>query len=403
LKQELHFAHPPAKGAFMSIKPEVSIVLPCLNEERTIGTCVSKAVDFLKRHKISGEVIVADNGSTDQSILIAQKEGARVIHIDQKGYGNALRGGFEAAQYPYIIMADSDDSYDLINLMPFIEKLREGYDLVMGNRFKGGIKKGAMPWHHRYIGNPVLSFVGRLFFHTPVNDFHCGLRGFTKAAIEKMNLQTTGMELASEIVIKSSILGLRVCEVPTILFPDGRDRRPHLRSFSDGWRHLRFLLIYSPAWLFLYPGLFFFILGSLISLILFFGPVNIGFRYIDFHTFIVTGTLMFLGISMISFAVITRVYAFTAGLLPIAPKFFTLFKYINLEIGLLLGFSIFGLGLILMTRAVSLSSNFAQIGFSNSIRLVFGGSLAAITGVQIILTSFVLSILGIDTSRKPKT
>lgn len=379
---------------------ELSIVLPCLNEEQTVGICVAKAVRFLKEHKVNGEVIVADNGSTDSSIEIAKKEGAVIAHVEQKGYGMALRGGFTAARGKYIIMADSDDSYDLVNLMPFVDKLREGYDLVMGNRFKGGIKKGAMPWHHRYIGNPILSFLGKLFFKTPANDFHCGLRGFTKGAVEKMELQTTGMELASEIVIKSSILGMKVCEVPTTLSPDGRDRPPHLRSFRDGWRHLRFLLIYSPTWLFFYPGLVLFLLGSLASLLLFFGPVNIGFRYIDFHTFIATGTLMFLGINMISFATITRVYAFESGLTPIAPGFFKLLKYINLEKGLLAGFSILLLGVILMVRALFLSPNFEQIGFSVSVRLVFAGSLALVSGAQIIFTSFVLSMLGIAWTRK---
>jgi glycosyltransferase involved in cell wall biosynthesis len=311
----------------------------------------------------------------------------------------ALRGGFAAAHGKYIIMADADDSYDLVNLMPFIEKLREGHDLVMGNRFKGGIKKGAMPWHHRYIGNPILSFLGKVFFKTPANDFHCGLRGFTRGAIEKMNLQTTGMELASEIVIKSSLLEMKVCEVPTTLSPDGRDRPPHLRSFRDGWRHLRFLLIYSPTWLFFYPGLALIALGSLVSLALFFGPVDIGFRYIDFHTFIATGALVFLGINMISFATITRVYAFQSGLMPMAPRFFRLFKYINLEKGLLAGFSIFLLGVILMIRALFLSPNFEQIGFGTSVRLVFGGSLALVSGAQIIFTSFVLSMLGLAWTR----
>ena len=378
---------------------ELSIVMPCLNEELTVGTCVTKAVNFLKEYKIDGEVIVADNGSTDQSVEIATKQGARVVHIEQKGYGSALRGGFEAALGKYIIMADADDSYDLVNLMPFVEKLREGYELVMGNRFKGGIKKGAMPWHHRYIGNPILSFLGNLFFKTPANDFHCGLRGFTKAAIEKMNLQTTGMELASEIVIKSSILGMNTCEVPTTLSPDGRDRPPHLRSFRDGWRHLRFLLIYSPSWLFLYPGMVLAILGSLFSLALFFGPVNIGFRYIDFHSFIATGTLMFMGFNMISFASITRVYAYYSGLLPIAPKIFSLLKFINLERGLAIGFTMSVIGASIMIRAVLLSENFAQIGYDTSVRLVFGGSLAFILGWQIVLTSFALSMLGLNISK----
>ena len=376
---------------------ELSIVLPCLNEELTVGVCVAKAVRFLKKNKIKGEVIVADNGSIDKSKQNAKKAGARVVNVEQKGYGSTLRGGFETAKGKFIIMADADDSYDLVNLMPFVQKLREGYDLVMGNRFKGGIKKRAMPWHHRYIGNPILSFLGKLFFKTPANDFHCGLRGFTKSAIERINLQTTGMELASEIVIKASILKMKVCEVPTTLSPDGRDRPPHLRSFQDGWRHLRFLLIYSPTWLFLYPGAILFLLSSMISSALFFGPVNIGFRYIDFHTFIVTGTLMFLGINMISFATITRVYAFESGLLPNQPRFFSLFRYINLEKGLLIGAIILIIGFALIIRALLLSSNFEQIGFDASVRLVFGGSIAFITGTQIILSSFVLSMLGLRT------
>lgn len=320
---------------------ELSIVLPCLNEERTVGICVAKADAFLTANSIKGEVIVADNGSTDRSIAIASQAGARIIQIESKGYGNALRGGFEAAKGKYIIMADSDDSYDLENLMPFVEKLRENYDLVMGNRFKGGIKKGAMPWHHRYIGNPILSFIGKLFLKSAANDFHCGLRAFSKEAIKKMDLQTNGMELASEIVIKATILGMKVCEAPTTLSPDGRDRPPHLRSFRDGWRRLRFLLIYSRSWLFLNPGLALDAIGGIITLALFFGPVNIGFRYIDFHSFIGTGTIMFLGINMISFAVITRVFAYETRLLPVAPRFFHLFKYITLERGLLTGAIIF--------------------------------------------------------------
>ncbi len=379
---------------------ELSIVLPCLNEERTVGTCVAKAKKFLKQNNIRGEVIVADNGSTDRSFDTAESRGAKVVLVREKGYGSALRGGFDVATGRYIIMADADDSYDLSNLLPFVQKLREGYDLVMGNRFKGGIKKGAMPWHHRYIGNPILSFIGQLFFKTPAKDFHCGLRGFRKSAIEKMKLQTTGMELASEIVIKASIMNMNVCEVPTTLSPDGRRRRPHLRSFRDGWRHLRFLLIYSPAWLFLYPGIFLSFLGGLLSLLLFFGPVNIGFRYIDFHTFIAAGSLMYIGLNMLTFAVITRVYAFYASLLPRAPRFFPLFKYINLERGLLAGFILLILGIVLMSRAMLLSSDFAQIGFDNSVRLVFGGSLALVCGMQVILTSFVLSMLGTQVTRR---
>lgn len=375
---------------------ELSIVLPCLNEERTVGKCVAAATGFLKQHKIRGEVIVADNGSIDRSGEIAAASGARVVQVPSKGYGSAVRGGIRAALGQYIIMADADQSYDLARLMPFVEKLREGYDLVMGNRFRGGIAPGAMPWHHRYIGNPILSFLGRLFFRTPVGDFHCGLRGFAKDAVGKMNLQTTGMEFASEVVIKASILGMKVCEVPTRLYPDQRQRRPHLRSFRDGWRHLRFLLMYSPAWLFLYPGLILVCLGGALSLPLFFGPVSIGFRYIDFHTFIAAGAMVYVGLNMLSFAVITRVYAFQHGLLPRAPRFFFAFKYLNLELGLLAGFVLIAVGAFLIGRALALSSNFAQIGFDTSVRLVYGGSLSASTGAQIIFTSFLMSIMGLD-------
>jgi glycosyltransferase involved in cell wall biosynthesis len=377
---------------------EVSIVLPCLNEERTVGVCIQKALSSLKKGKVHGEVIVADNGSADRSVEIATSLGARVIPIEEKGYGNALRGGFSAALGKYIIMADADDSYDLENLMPFIEKLREGYDLVMGNRFKGGIKKGAMPWHHRYIGNPVLSFLGKLFFKTPANDFHCGLRGFTKEAIERMDLQTKGMELASEIVIKSSVLDMKVCEVPTILFPDGRDRPPHLRSFRDGWRHLRFLLIYSPRWLFLYPGLLITILSGAASAILFWGRIDIGIRFFDFHSFILAGSALMVGVTMISFAGITQVFAYNFNLLPKRPPVFNLLKYFTLETGIGIGFLLLlsGAGLIVYAANLSVSPGFEALGFNKSTRLVFGGSLLAVTGSQIIFTSFVLSMLGLN-------
>ncbi|GAB4539639.1 MAG: glycosyltransferase family 2 protein [Anaerolineales bacterium] len=375
---------------------EVSIVLPCLNEERTLGVCIAKAAGFLASHHIQGEIIIADNGSSDRSVEIAHSLGARVVRVAEKGYGHALRGGFAAARAKYIIMADADDSYDLENLMPFVEKLREGYELVMGNRFKGGIKKGAMPWHHRYIGNPVLSFIGKLFFKTPANDFHCGLRGFTKEAVQKMDLQTTGMELASEIVIKASLLGMKTCEVPTTLSPDGRDRPPHLRSFRDGWRHLRFLLMYSPKWLFLYPGIILLAVTGALNFALFFGPVNIGFRLIDFHTFIVTGVLMILALNMISFSAIAQVYAYNTKLLPMQPGFYPLFRYFNLEAGVTTGIVLFLSGSALIAWSIFLSPEFNEIGYAVSIRLVFGGSLALAIGWQIAMTSFVLSILGIS-------
>lgn len=381
---------------------ELSIVLPCLNEERTVGNCVKQAVSFLSESRIHGEVIVADNGSTDKSVEVAEECGARVVHVDKKGYGNALKGGFESAKGKFIIMADADESYDLLLLMPFVEKLREGYDLVMGNRFKGGIKKGAMPWHHRYIGNPVLSFIGQLFFRTPAKDFHCGIRGFEKDAIRRMNLQTTGMEFASEIVVKASILKMKVTEVPTTLSPDKRDRPPHLRSFRDGWRHLRFLLIYSPRWLFFYPGAALFFLGSVASLLLFVGPVNTSLRLFDFHSFILAGTIMILGLNMLSFAFLTRVFAYNFGLLPNRPRSFDLFKYFSLETGLVIGLVLVLSGFLLIARAVilSYSPGFDSMGFGNSIRLVFGSALAIISGGQIVFVSFALSILGLSIKNK---
>jgi glycosyltransferase involved in cell wall biosynthesis len=240
--------------------------MPCLNEAETIGECIEKALRYIRQNNISGEVIVSDNGSTDGSIAIAEKLGARVVHAPEKGYGSALMYGIEAAYGKYVIMGDSDDSYDFSSLNPFIEKLREGYDLVVGNRFKGGISKGAMPFLHKYLGNPVLSFIGKLFFNSSVNDFHCGLRGFRQDIVALLNLRTTGMEFASEMIVKASLFKLRICEVPTTLSVAGRSRPPHLRTWQDGWRHLRFLLIYSPRWLFLYPGILL-ILSGIISVV----------------------------------------------------------------------------------------------------------------------------------------
>ena len=247
---------------FPSPTLELSIVMPCLNEAETLATCIEKANRSLKSLNITGEVVVADNGSTDGSLEIAAERGARVVHAAEKGYGNALRAGIAAARGKFIIIGDADDSYDFSAIEPFVAKLREGCDLVMGNRFCGGIMPGAMPWKHRWIGNPVLTGIGRLLFRSPVGDFHCGLRGFNKAAYERLDLRTTGMEFASEMVIKSTLLGQKIAEVPTVLHKDGRSHPPHLRSWRDGWRHLRFMLLFSPRWLFLIPGLVLLALGA---------------------------------------------------------------------------------------------------------------------------------------------
>jgi glycosyltransferase involved in cell wall biosynthesis len=240
---------------------EFTILMPCLNEALTVGTCVKKALTYLQRRGIAGEVLVADNGSTDGSQRLAETAGARVIQIEGKGYGAALIGGIEAAKGRFVIMADADDSYDFTNLDDFVDGLRQGFKLVIGNRFAGGIMPGAMPFLNRYLGNPVLSFVGRTLFSSPVGDFHCGMRGFERQAILELNLRATGMEFASEMVVKASLARLSIAEVPTTLRPDGRDRSPHLRPWRDGWRHLRFMLLRSPQWLFLYPGLALTLLG----------------------------------------------------------------------------------------------------------------------------------------------
>ena len=250
------------------MKPELSIVMPCLNEAETLAICIEKAQNFLNRENIVGEILIADNGSTDGSQKIAKNLNATVINVDSKGYGSALRGGIEAANGDYVIMGDADDSYDFSNLMPYLSKLREGFDLVMGNRFKGGIEKGAMPFLHKYLGNPVLSFIGRLFFKTNIGDFHCGLRGFSKEAYYKMELKTTGMEFASEMIVKASLINLKIAEVPTVLSKDGRSRPPHLNTWRDGWRHLRFLVLYSPNWLFLIPGMLLMLFGLIAFLLL---------------------------------------------------------------------------------------------------------------------------------------
>ncbi|HEV2722568.1 MAG TPA: glycosyltransferase family 2 protein, partial [Thermoanaerobaculia bacterium] len=274
---------------------ELSIVMPCLNEAETIEVCVAKARRFLDTSGIDGEVVVADNGSRDASREIAGRAGARVVDVGERGYGSALQGGIAAARGRYVIMGDADDSYDFSALAAFVEKLRGGADLVMGDRFAGGVLPGAMPPLHRWLGNPVLSGIGRLFFRSPVRDFHCGLRGFSKAAYERMELRTTGMEFASEMVVKATLLGMRVDEVPIVLHPDGRSHPPHLRSWRDGWRHLRFLLLYSPRWLFLYPGFVLMLLGAVVAGWLLPRPRTLGGVTFDVQTLLYAGMAIVIG------------------------------------------------------------------------------------------------------------
>lgn len=300
---------------------ELTVLMPCLNEAETVAVCVAKASEFIARHGIAGEVLVADNGSTDESVELATAAGARVIRCEQRGYGSALGLGIAEARGRYVVMGDADDSYDFSRLEPFVAELRAGVDLVMGNRFRGGILPGAMPPLHRYLGNPVLSALGRLLFRSDIGDFHCGLRGFRRARVVDLALRSPGMEFASEMVVKATLAGLRIAEVPTVLHPDGRSRAPHLRTWRDGWRHLRFLVLLSPRWLFLIPGLFLLLTGALVGLRLTFGSLTIGSLVLDVHTQLVAVGAAMLGYQAVWFAVLARTFATREGLLPRSDRF----------------------------------------------------------------------------------
>jgi len=377
--------------------PEFSVIMPCLNEAGTLGSCIEKAQRALYERNISGEIIVADNGSGDGSQEIATRMGARLVPVELKGYGSALMGGIAAARGTFIIIGDADDSYDFTNLGPFVEKLREGYDLVMGNRFKGGIKPGAMPPLHRYLGNPLLTGVGRLLFRSPCGDFHCGLRAFRKAAIMSLDLRTTGMEFASEMVVKATLRKLRITEVPTTLSPDRRCRPSHLRRWRDGWRHLRFMLLYSPRWLFLYPGGLIMLLGMTIGLWLLAGPRTLGSATFDVHTLLYAAIMIIIGFQAILFAVFTKIFAITEGLLPEDPRLTKAFHFITLEVGLILGTTLLGLGLAASMYAVGAwgAHSFGPLDPSKTLRHIIPAMTSLILGSQIVLSSFFLSILGL--------
>ena len=376
---------------------ELSIVMPCLNEAKTLAVCICKAQKYLSRSGVSGEIVVGDNGSTDGSQQIAMELGARVVNVPVRGYGAALCGAIVASQGRYCIMADSDDSYDFENLDGFVAKLREGYDIVIGNRFQGGIEKGAMPWKNRYIGTPILSAIGRALFHARVGDFNCGIRGLSKTAFERMDLRTTGMEFASEMVVKASLLQMKVAEVPTTLSPDGRMRAPHLRPWRDGWRHLRFLLMYSPRWLFLYPGLLLMLLGTLGCALLLPGPFvfhGIGF---DVHTLLYAFVFILLGFQFVAFAVFSKVFAITEGLLPADPRLQRMFRWVSLETGLVIGTLLVVVGIAGSVFAVSHweRTSFGALNPERMLRVVMPSVFALSLGVQIVTSSFFLSILGL--------
>ncbi|HEY3074805.1 MAG TPA: glycosyltransferase family 2 protein [Burkholderiales bacterium] len=374
---------------------ELTILMPCLNEAATVGKCVEKARRFLQGAAVHGEVLVADNGSTDDSRSLAARAGARVIEVPERGYGAALSAGIAAARGRYIIMGDADDSYDFARLEAFIEKLRAGHPLVMGNRFKGGIRRGAMPALHRYLGNPVLSFIGRLFFGTRVGDFHCGLRGFDRAAALSLDLRTPGMEFASELVVKAALAGWRIAEVPTTLDPDGRGRPSHLRSWRDGWRHLRFLLLFSPRWLFLYPGLALLSTGIVLTTMLYFSPLRLGAAGLDIHSMLYASAAALLGLQLCLFALFARTAAQVAGLLPRNAALERLLRLFYLERGLLFGLAVALAGFIWSAAAFWSwrESGFGALDPRVMMRDTIPASALMVGGMEIVLASFLLSVI----------
>ena len=374
---------------------EVSLVIPCLNEAQSLALCIEKATKAFKAARIRGEVIVADNGSTDGSIEIAQRHGARVVHAPLRGYGNALRAGLEAAQGRFIIMGDADESYDFTEIPRFCAKWREGFDVVMGNRFEGEIKPGAMPWLHRYIGNPLLTAILNVFFHAGVGDPHCGMRGFTKEIYERMDLRTTGMEFASELVIKAARLGGRIAEIPITLWPDKRGRPPHLRSFRDGWRHLRFMLLCAPNWLFLLPGGLLGGVGVFLVVYLLPGPRRLGRAVIDIHTMLFGMVFALLGAQIILTGLFAKVFSYSERFDRDQRSLEGLLRKIKLEHGLLVGALLALAGFVGDARVVW---EWAASGFGplHEIRAVIFWSLWFFLGIQLVFSSFLLSMLGIS-------
>jgi glycosyltransferase involved in cell wall biosynthesis len=375
--------------------------MPCLNEAETLERCIKKAHSFLLRSGIDGEVLIADNGSTDGSQAIAKANGARIVDIAAHGYGNALRGGIAAARGRYVIMADSDDSYDFSALDRFVEELRAGRQLVMGNRFLGGIRPGAMPHLHRYLGNPVLTTVGRLFFRSPCGDFHCGLRGFHRDAILALDLQSPGMEFASEMVVKATIYKLSISEVPIVLWPDGRSRKPHLRSWRDGWRHLRFLFLFSPRWLFLYPGFAMFVTGLLMMALLLPKARTVGSVTFDIHTLFYGSLAAVIGFQSVIFWLFAKIYGMREGIVPQDPWFASVMRGVTLERGLIAGAALLLLGIGLGAYAVGAwgAERFGPLSPSDTMRLVIPSGTAILLAFQTAYGAFFISVLEIRATR----
>lgn len=382
---------------------ELTILMPCLNEAETLATCIQKAKQFLSTEKINGEILIADNGSTDGSQAIATQLGARVVSVATRGYGAALKSGIANARGDYVIMGDADDSYNFLNLMPFITKLREGYDLVMGNRFKGGIVDGAMPFLNRYLGNPVLSFIGRVFFRSKIGDFHCGLRGFRREQFLQLDLQGDGMEFASEMVVKATMKQLTITEVPTQLFPDGRSRKPHLRPWRDGWRHLRLLLLFCPRFLFFYPGATFFLVGFILMSRLMWGPIEMGHVNLDIHSMLFSGLFMIVGLQAVCFSLFADHVAQMSMKLPAASLAFSKVKnHFRLEYGLLIGsvLLIVGSGGAIYTIHYWIQQSFGPLVPADMMRILIPAITSFILGMQLIFSSFFMSVLNLQISEK---
>jgi len=379
---------------------ELSVVVPCLNEADTLSDCIAKIQRVFRENKIAGEVIVADNGSTDGSHSIAARLGARVVHVADKGYGNALRGGISAARGKYIITGDADNSHDLAQIPIFLAKLQDGYDLVIGNRFTGEIQAGAMPALHRYVGTPVLTGLSRLFFRAPCGDQQCGFRGFTRAAFSRMRLRATGMEFASEMVVKAASLHMRIGEIPTTQFPAGRRRAPHLRTWRDGWRHLRLMLLHSPRWLFFYPGVLLVVLGLAAGVWLMPGPRTVGGIVFDIHTLLFAAAAVLVGFQSLTFAAFTKIYAMREGLLPEDDRFERVLRAVPPELGLVAGGVVAVLGLAGSVYALGSwgTQHFGDFDPVKGMRLVIPAVFALTLGGEIILSSFFLSLLRLGRS-----
>jgi glycosyltransferase involved in cell wall biosynthesis len=374
---------------------EFTVLMPCLNEAETVAVCVRKAKDFLDRLGAIGEVVVADNGSTDGSQRLATEAGARVVEIRDRGYGSALIGGIAASRGRYVIMGDADGSYDFNWLDEFVAQLRAGQQLVIGNRFVGGIAPGAMPPLHRFLGNPVLSFIGRLLFRSDIGDFHCGLRGFERAAVLRLGLVSQGMEFASEMIVKASLADLRIAEVPTTLSPDGRSRSPHLRSWRDGWRHLRFLLMMSPRWLLLYPGLTLVFLGLGAQLAILRGPIVVRGIGLDIHTMLYAAGASILGLQLIIFALLSRAIGCIKGVLPMTPGLERFWRVLTLERGIAGGLLIGSAGFALAIRSVELwfGAHLGALDPTTMMRYAIPSVTLMIAGAEVIFASFVLSFI----------